>query len=178
LLLNPWVFLEATGEVYQRTVILDHPQLADLFVATSGPGAIESTAPFTYTITYGNAGPFDGEYGPLITDILPAGVSLVSVSPGGRQISPNTVVWDFSPLTAETTYALTVTVLPLDTPLGALLTNSVTISDMAQDPDWSNDSYQWFTRVGAVPNLMNGTRKTVAPIGVGAEGDVALTLCT
>ena len=162
-----------TGAVHQRSVILDHPQLADLFVTTSGPDTIEPTAPFTYTITYGNAGPFKGEFGPLITDNLPAGVSLVSLSPGGRQISPNTVVWDFSPLAAETTYVLTVTVMPADAPPGTVLTNSVTISDMAQDPDWSNDSHQWFTRVGAVPNLMNGTRKMVAPLGVGAEGDSA-----
>ncbi len=63
--------------------------------------------------------------------------------------------------------------MPLDAPAGTVLTNSVTISDMAQDPDWSNDSYQWFTRVGAVPNLMNGTRKTVAPVGIQAEGDAA-----
>jgi uncharacterized repeat protein (TIGR01451 family) len=176
-IMNTAIFTDVvTGAVYWRSVTLDQPKLADLFITASGPGALDSTAPFTYTITYGNAGPFDTEAEPLVIADLPTGVSFISASPGGTYWGSGHMVWYPGLIAAGTTRTVTVTVAALDAtleaPPGTVLTNAVTISDLAQDMDLSNDSYQWFTRVGAVPNLLNGTQKNVEPIYIKQAGDM------
>jgi uncharacterized repeat protein (TIGR01451 family) len=172
-IMNTAVFTDVvTGVVYRRSVTLDDPKLADLFVTASGPGAIDSTAPFTYTITYGNAGPFDTEVIPMVRVDLPANVAFVSASPDSSYFPPSAVAWYPDVLAAGTSRTVTITVAPTDVPSGTVLVNSVSISNITQDMDATNNSAQWFTRAGSVPDLLNGTQKSAEPIYVQQAGDV------
>jgi uncharacterized repeat protein (TIGR01451 family) len=97
---------------------------------------------------------------------------LVDAAPGGVFSSTlNAVTWQLDPLTVNATCTLTVTVITPISPIGTLLTNTAILDMPIQDPDGTNNLGQWVTRVGAWPNLLNDTAKTIDP-PIASRGDV------
>ena len=159
--------------VYQpsTTIVVNKP--ADLYVNSIGPGAITPSAPLTYTLNIGNRGPYDTEEPIVVTDVLPDGVLLASMSAGGvYSWTLDAITWSIDPLMVDATRTLTITVIAPAAPMGAVLTNTASVHIATQDPNDENNTQVWMTRLGDVPNLMNGTQKTVSQVDV-TSGNVA-----
>jgi uncharacterized repeat protein (TIGR01451 family) len=162
-----------SGLVYQSSATITVSKPADLFINLVGPGAIEPLETMTYTITYGNHGSFDAEAAASIVDALPPDVVYVDASSGGVYSSTaRTVTWNVGALTSGVTGTLTLTVLVPESiaPL-SVLTNTVSIDAIAQDMNGTNNTHQWFTRVGPAPNLLNNTLKS-ADSSIASRADV------
>jgi len=152
-------------------VRVDKP--ADLFVEISAPGTIQPLQTLTYTIAYGNRGPFGADDPATISDVLSPDLVYVDSSPSGfYSPTARTVTWGAGALASGVTHTLTVTVLvPGDFMPSAVMTNAVSVTAIPQDANSANNSQPWFTRVGDGPNLLNDTAKTIDP-AVASLGDV------
>ena len=110
----------------------------------------------TYTLDATNDGPSDAA-NVTVTDTLPAGVTFVSVnaSNGGWTCNNtgNISVTCTRPLLAAGTDAPTVRVRVTAPTQGARLTNTATVAATTPDPDPSNDTDTFITRVGPSADL-------------------------
>jgi uncharacterized repeat protein (TIGR01451 family) len=85
----------------------------------------------TYTLTLSNAGP-DPADNVTVTDVLPAGVSLVSANPSQGTFAGS--VWTVGTVTATTPQTLTL-VVNVTAAGGTILTNTATATSTTADPN-------------------------------------------
>jgi uncharacterized repeat protein (TIGR01451 family)/fimbrial isopeptide formation D2 family protein len=132
---------------------------ADTNVSTNLSGAVPPGAQFQFTINYQNTGQDDAT-DTTITDVLPAGVTILSQdSPGATWdgATTGTVTWNVGTLAPNESGTIVVTAqLASATPVGSTLTNAVDITVPANDPTPANN-------VESV-NLTVGLRKLYIPI--------------
>ena len=74
------VTLTASGLSTSANATLQVTRQADISVTKSGPATIQAGGEITYTINYSNAGP-SASSGTTLTDLLPAGWTIVSATP-------------------------------------------------------------------------------------------------
>ncbi|MGD9100915.1 MAG: hypothetical protein PVF45_10585, partial [Anaerolineae bacterium] len=152
--------------VYPLTTPVEVIKLADLWVKQNGSETAEAGEALVYTLTYGNAGPFDADSAAQVVDTLPAAVTyLKSAPPGMYDPAQGTVAWDVGALPASLSGTLDVAgtlilsvEVPADTPPLTVLTNTARISPIPQDPNTANNINQLPT----VVNLFHLT-KSVNP---------------
>jgi uncharacterized repeat protein (TIGR01451 family)/fimbrial isopeptide formation D2 family protein len=110
---------------------------ADLSVSSNLSGAVPPGAQFQFTITYRNTGQDDAT-DVTITDVLPAGVTILSVdSPGATWdgVTSGTVTWDVGTLPVNGSGTIVVTAqLASTVPVGTALPNSLNITTPVGDP--------------------------------------------
>lgn len=120
---------------------------ADTTVAANG-------VPFDYTVTVTNNGPCDATTVAL-TDTIPAGVSLVSVSAGSGVIpavAQGVLTAQFATLASGSSASLTVSVMTTASP-GSTLVDSATVQGAEPDPDLSNNTASLSLPVRGVSDL-------------------------
>jgi uncharacterized repeat protein (TIGR01451 family) len=113
---------------------------ADLSITkTPAPGPYGTGLPLTYTIVVSNGGPSTAT-GVTVTDILPAGTTFQSATPGGACSGTTTITCNAGTLAngASATFTLTVT-LP-SSPGPVTNTASVTAAATTADPNPANNS--------------------------------------
>ena len=118
--------------------------------AQSRPGA-----PITYTLTVTNTGPAPAT-GVVLTDTLPAGVTLRAVTPSqGSCLGTAPIVCNLGPLGSGAPATVTVGVTPA---IAARLTNTATVAANEFDPALANNTASETTTVGWVLLLPLVTR--------------------
>jgi uncharacterized repeat protein (TIGR01451 family) len=134
-----------------RTCTTVKPQ-ADLAVTMTGPaGPVKANLPVEYRIQVTNNGPGVAEH-VLLTDVVPVGAMLVSVSPnrGCTEVNAGQMICDIGSLAAGSTYNLALTLTP--TTLGTIrnqLSAAVDLALNSPDPTPGNN-------VAAVDTILNG----------------------
>ncbi len=123
---------------------------ADLSVTQSGvPASVCSGQPISYTLNVNNAGP-SAATSVSVTDVLPAGASLVSAAGSGWACSgTTTVTCTRASLAVGAAPAITVAITA---PASAgTATNSVSVASATNDPSSANDSAAASTTVKPIP---------------------------
>jgi len=132
---------------------------ADTSVSSNLSGAVPPGAQFQFTITYRNTGQDDAN-DVTITDVLPAGVTILSVdSPGATwdNATTGTVTWDVGTLPVNGSGTIVVTAqLASSAGVGTSLTNSLSITVPANDPTPGDNT--------EAKTLTVGLRKLYLPI--------------
>jgi uncharacterized repeat protein (TIGR01451 family) len=93
----------------------------------------------TYTITVANAGP-NNATGVSVTDILPAGLTLVSATPNVGSFSTTTGVWTIGSLTNASSTAMTLVTTINSNMTGQTISNTATVQSNISDPNSSNNT--------------------------------------
>ena len=139
---NAWVgFTSATGSGFENHDVLNWtlcPDAAgiDLSVTKVGtPNPVQVGSPLTYTITVHNVGDADAT-GVVVTDVLPAGVTLASASPGCDEVA-GTVTCDVGTVGAGDDVAREIVVTP--TTANPALVNTAAV-DASTDPTPADNS--------------------------------------
>lgn len=127
---------------YQAMAKVTVSKPADVWVNKSGSWAQDGSATYAYTLTYGNAGPYDADDPAQVIDVLPSNaVYLGSTPPGVYSPTLGTVAWDVGALTASVSGTLSLSVeVPAGTLALTILTNTASISSLPQDPDTANNT--------------------------------------
>jgi len=132
---------------------------ADTNVSTNLSGAVPPGAQFQFTINYQNTGQDDAT-DTTITDVLPAGVTILSEdSPDATWdgVTTGTVTWDVGTLAPNASGTIVVTAqLASNVAVGTALTNAISITVPANDPTPTNNT--------ETKNLTVGLRKLYLPI--------------
>jgi len=133
---------------------------ADLSITKAdSPDPVVAGDELTYTVTAINSGPDDAA-GATVTDILPAGTTLVSATPSQGSCSGAAVVTcDLGAMSAGSSATITIVVNAPDT--AGSITNSATISGPSTDPNPGNNS------AAATTNVVN----PCSPPGTLVAGD-------
>jgi uncharacterized repeat protein (TIGR01451 family) len=123
---------------------------ADLRITKTGaPSPATAGANLTYKLTVGNAGPSTAT-AVKVTDTLPAGVALVSVTPSqGTCTFGTTVICQLGSLTAGGAVA-SVTLVVKPSAAGTLV-NSASVSSAVADPNLANNTASLNTTVNPAP---------------------------
>jgi uncharacterized repeat protein (TIGR01451 family) len=140
---------------------------ADLAVTATGPSTVTAGANATYTISLTNAGPASAQ-SVVLTDVLPAGSALVSVTPAAA--NPDSFTFGQSggsvtetanaPVSASNTDSFTVVVsTPSNLTAGAAFNDSASVTSSTADPNTANNS-----------STVTGTVATSADLSVVASG--------
>jgi uncharacterized repeat protein (TIGR01451 family) len=147
---------------------------ADLAVVASGPSSVTAGTSATYTITLTNNGPSSAQ-NVVLTDMLPAGSTLVSVTPGS--VNPDTFSFGQSAGSiSETTAAIatgntdTFTVVvsaPSNLSSGAAFNDTASVSSSTADPNTANNT-----------STVTGAVATSADLAVTASGPASVTAGT
>jgi uncharacterized repeat protein (TIGR01451 family) len=149
-------------------------ELADLGIAKSAaPSPIVAGDPVTYTVTVTNNGPRPAQ-NVVITDTLPAGVTLVSATPapGGTCAGSSCTIGAVPfPGTASVTYVVNA---GSGLPAGSLLSNRATVTSTTGDPNPGNETTTITTPVVASADLR--VAKTAAPAPLIAGDNVTWTI--
>ncbi|HEY4688986.1 MAG TPA: hypothetical protein VIK33_06720 [Anaerolineae bacterium] len=137
----------ATSNAVSTTILL--PELG---IAKRAPAAAIPGRTFTYTIAYSNTGTSSAA-NVLITDNLPDETVFVTATvPGGVALvgQPDPLIWNAGSLAVGQGQTIVVTVsLPLATPLGAILTNTASITTTTPGDDPANNAITVTTLVAA-----------------------------
>ncbi len=136
---------------------------------TDSPDPVSPGGTLTYTLVANNNGP-DASTGATITDVLPAGVTFSSASPGCVNNS-GTVTCTVGPLANSGSQSFTITTTVMAS--SGTLTNTATITANESDPAAANNSSTATTSVG-ITNL--GITKTDSPDPVSSGGTLTYTL--
>jgi uncharacterized repeat protein (TIGR01451 family) len=112
---------------------------------SDSPDPVTAGASLTYTITITNSGAIAATE-VVVTDVLPAGVTLVSFSAGRGCSGTTTIVCELGTINAFSSVVITITVSP--TAAGPL-SNSASVSTTSFDPDQSNNNATANTTVNA-----------------------------
>lgn len=141
----------------QSTTITLGP--ADTSISSNFPGAVPPGGQFQFTITYRNTGQDDAT-GVTITDVLPAGVTILSEdSPTATwdNATSGTVTWDVGTLPANGSGTIVVTAqLASSAVIGAALPNALSITVPLNDPTPSDNA--------EAKTLTVGLRKLYLPL--------------
>ena len=108
--------------------------LADLVIAKSGPASVFAASNLTYTVSVTNLGPSTAS-SVVVTDALPVGVTFVSASGHGTNIS-GAVSWSLGTLTSGQASNLTLTVTA---PASGTLTNIASVASPTGDTNLLNN---------------------------------------
>ncbi|HEY1663003.1 MAG TPA: tandem-95 repeat protein [Verrucomicrobiae bacterium] len=133
---------------------------ADLAVGKSGTTTVVAGSNISYTISVTNFGPSVAS-GVVVTDTLPAGVTFMSASGSGADIS-GVATWSLAALAAgaTTNYTLMVTA-----PASGTLTNTASVSSPIPDPNLPNNvSPPVITTVTPLADLAIGKSATPSVI--------------
>jgi uncharacterized repeat protein (TIGR01451 family) len=121
---------------------------ADVAVTTTGPSSVTAGSNATYTVTVTNSGP-NPAAGVVLTDTLPAGSVLVSMTPAGTnpdsfsQATSNGTVTETAGgnIAAGSTDSFTLVVsAPSSLAAGSNFSNSASVSSSTPDPNTANNS--------------------------------------
>ncbi|MCC7362611.1 MAG: DUF11 domain-containing protein [Anaerolineales bacterium] len=146
---------------------------ADLAITKGdAPDPVIAGELLTYTLTVVNNGPTAAS-AVTVTDQLPAGVTLVTATPGYS--GPNPLVWNLGPLGVGATQTVTITVrVNSGTPSGAVLANNAGVTSDLPDPAPNNNTAGATTQVQTAADL--ALNKTAQPGTVLAGELVTYTL--
>jgi uncharacterized repeat protein (TIGR01451 family) len=179
-----------TGNNTATSTVTVTPLLTDLAITkTAWPASVSPGGTITYTLTVQNTGNGTAE-NLAITDVLPAGTTLLSVvTPGGSSVSApplgqnGTLLWQTPMLAngASVVYSATVQVDPQFS--GTTVTNTATVTSTTQDPDPSNNSATAVTATCpninvSIPNafaLPAGVQPNTVYIGYAPASTILLT---
>src|SRR5439155_16835508 len=148
---------------------------ADLEITKSAPATAiaGAAAGFDYGLTVLNHGQFD-EPSFTVTDMLPAGVSLVNTSPG-CSANANTIQCTGGPLAAGATAAFTIHVqVPASVAAGTVLNNQASVTGSLPDPNAANNSAAATTTAATRADLGLG-KALPPPIGTQATDELTIT---
>ena len=156
---------------------------ADLALTKSAPAAATAGTTFTYTLGVTNNGPSSAP-NVVISDSLPAGVSIVSVTAGGASCDwgtpgdaslPTTCAFGTLGVSASGSMQIEVLVDP-DLADGTVLGNNAEVSSAILDTDNTNNLASTSTTVGVVADLSVSKSDTPDPVLAGAELTYILTV--
>ncbi|TMF08357.1 MAG: DUF11 domain-containing protein, partial [Chloroflexi bacterium] len=142
---------------------------ADVVVTkVASSGSVTTGSNVTFTINAGNAGPSDAT-GVQVTDVLPAGLTLVSATPATGTYSSGTGVWTIGSLTSGA--STTLTVVATVTTTGPVTNTARKTAENEPDPNPVNDvSSATITGTG-LPGPPNGGMAGFVPSpAAGAPG--------
>jgi len=150
---------------------------ADVSVTVSGPSSVTAGTNATYTITLNNAGPSDAQ-GVVLSDLLPAGATFVSITPGSGNPEAFTFGQSGSTVTETASGAVaaghsdsfTLVVSAASTLAnGAAFNDTASISASTADPNSANNSA---TAAGTVATSADLSVQVSGP-STANEGDSA-----
>ena len=127
-----------TSEFSPCALVAGSPGTANLGITKQdSPDPVTVGSPLTYLISVNNAGP-DASSNAVVTDVLPANVTLVSaVSTGGGCSGTTTVTCTLNSIASGAGITISIVVTP--TAIGTL-TNTATVTATGTDPDEANNS--------------------------------------
>jgi uncharacterized repeat protein (TIGR01451 family) len=138
------------------------------------PNLVSAGRRLTYTLSVDNAGPSTAT-GVVLTDTLPAGVSLVSTSGASCSPTPPGVVCDLPDLAMGAGIVLTIVVdVDADVADGSALINAATVTSVEADATPGDNSVTQLTDVSADADL--SVAKTAEPAIVASGELVTFTL--
>ena len=141
---------------------------ADLSVAKSdSPDPVTEGNNLTYNITVTNNGPATSTTGVTLTDTLPGGVSFVSAAPsqGSCSESGGIVTCNLGTMAATSTVAIIVTPTA-----GGTITNTVSVTSAATDPNTANNTDTETTTVNPLLADLSVTKSdSPDPVTVGSN---------
>jgi uncharacterized repeat protein (TIGR01451 family) len=168
--------------------------LADLSLnGTPSSDPVQAGSQLTYTIQVTNNqapgnGPVDvipanssdpNSPGVTLTDTLPAGVTLVSVTPGQGSctVAGDVITCQLGRLNSGVSSNVTVTVMvPASTADGTILTNSVGVTSIIPDPETVNNTIQINTTVVTAADLSVTKSAGVDPVIAGTDETYQIAL--
>ncbi len=134
---------------------------------------VNAGASLTYTVTVDNAGP-DTATNVVVTDTLPAGVTLVSTS--GCSEDPNGVpMCSLGDITAGSNASYTITV-SVDAATVGTITNMASVTSDTADPDTGNNMASEDTTVIAIADLSISKTDSVDPVIAGTALTYTITV--
>ena len=163
----------ANDSASDSTVITSQADVVITKIASSG--SVTTGSNVTFTITAHNAGPTDAT-GVQVTDLLPAGLTLVSATPASGTYTSGTGVWDIGSLASGA--STTLTVVATVTTTGPVINIARKTAENEPDPNPVNDvSSATITGTG-LPGPPNGgmAAPTLPSPASGGGNDVALFL--
>jgi len=162
------------NNVYEENTQVDAPQ-ADLAITKlDSVDPVTAGTPLSYTITVSNAGPQDAE-NVVVTDILPADVTLVSSSGCMTSGGSSTFTCGLGTIAAggDASFTLNVDVNP---DAMATLTNTVSVTADTSDPDTNNNSITEDTDVIASADLEVNKTDSADPVLAGGTLTYTVTV--
>ncbi len=155
----------STPDPLDPTVVpIENADLSITKVDSADPVAAGDT--FTYTVEVQNAGP---SMAPdvVVTDTLPAGLTLVSTS-GCAEDPSGVAICSLGDLAVNGTVSYTITV-QVDQGATGTLTNTASVSASVPDPDPNNNVTDESTDIGQVADLRVTKVDNVDPVSVGDQ---------
>lgn len=147
---------------------------ADLSITKVDSGLTNLGDDITYTLEVANAGPAEAT-DVVVTEFLPAGITLVSVSTAYNDLGGGTIEITYPSIASQASEQITIVVTPLS---AATYTNTVTVTANEVDPDDGNNSALTLTRVGdfrdvtVVYTEISGDPTAVVPGARDVNGDL------
>ena len=124
---------------------------------------------FTYTIRAGNAGP-DAAANVMLTDTLPAGVTLIYVS-GTSMVVGDIISWSIGSLAAGATQDFTVTVRVNDDTRAGTLTNHASVTSTTDEPNDADNTNSEDTVILASADLSVIKSDNAGSVTAGQDAD-------
>jgi uncharacterized repeat protein (TIGR01451 family) len=109
---------------------------ADLTVSKTSVNSVVAGTALTYTLVVQNAGPSYAQ-DVLLTDVLPAGVSVVDTSVAPTAQDEQTLSWDLGTLSNGVSRTITIAVL-VDSDAAGWITNTAQVASSTSDPQMPN----------------------------------------
>ena len=153
---------------------------ADLEVHKAAPATALAGESITYHVTVANAGPNDAS-GVILTDTLPAQVTLLSVTPAQGTCTTDARQYQFTcalgplPFNSDTTVTVTVAI-PSDTPAGTTLVNSAEVTSNAHETAPATNKDDVVTTVQTAADLTLTKRVSPDPVIAGTQLAYTLTV--
>lgn len=129
---------------------------ANVKISKSGPASAAVGSSFAYGLLYSNAGPTTAQ-DVIITDTLPAGLTLVSASPAPTSISGQTLTWGLGAIAVGASANIAVTVqVDVNAPASVLNSSHISTSSSGDNPGDNDSSVTtqitrpnvWITKTG------------------------------
>lgn len=153
-----------------KTLTPELPPSADLSIkkTASNPTPIEGTQ-FTYTIVASNdASSVNAATGVTVVDVLPSGVTFVSVTPNDGSFDTSTGVWTIGDLSQGESKELAITATVNGDTAGSTVSNTAVIEGDQGDPDESNNTDTESITPQPIPAQ---AVQFIAPLSVFRQGD-------
>jgi uncharacterized repeat protein (TIGR01451 family) len=172
--------MAAVGSDPAATALWPIAPNADLSIAKAAPPDVHEDGDLAYLIELRNPGP-DPAAGVTLTDVIPSGTTFVSFSqisgPPFALLTPTVGGTGAVVATAATfpcTYASFKLVVHVTAPVGAVITNSATVTSATADPNPANNKASATTKVEAAADL--SVTKSDSPDPVTAGENITYTI--
>ncbi len=112
----------------------------------------------------------------LFKAVLPSSfiANITIGNPNTYSISGDTIIWNFSNITYTSNIQFQINfTVPLTTPLGSIFTSCMWAQPTVTDLNYANNTYCYSRTVNG---SFDPNDKTVSPVGVGANGDIAASV--